>query len=120
MMKARTPILMMAVAAIAAASFAASAQVRNPDNDWATFLTYKATAAPLAAKAEGALPRAGDVSPDGYYVYSGSDRGWVHRAHSYVVAAGKLEHAATCLAYNELEPAARGIPGGTDFGDRNT
>jgi hypothetical protein len=109
MMKARNYIATLAT--IVAASFASlgtQAAIVNPDNDSATFFAYRP--AVQSALAIASQPRAGDVSPDGLYVYSASDRGWVNRPHTFVVEAGGLAHAADCMPYNAPKPVAAIVP----------
>lgn len=101
-----TPRMALMLAVLAASS-AASAQSVNPDKDYATFFAYNPT---TSVATRGTLPQAGDVSNDGLYVYSATDRGWVHRNHSYVLVAGKWEHSANCLAYNSPNPVSKVVP----------
>ncbi|HEX9274788.1 MAG TPA: hypothetical protein VGA51_00100 [Casimicrobiaceae bacterium] len=109
-MKTRKTILTLALAAAASAvSFAASAVIANPDNDSGTYFTYNAGIGSAAVKAA-TLPRAGDVSANGLYVYSGSDRGWEARAHAFEIVAGGFVHTADCLPYNAPKPVAALVP----------
>lgn len=105
-MTIRSAILTIAAVATAAAlPFGASAQVFNPDNDSARFFTYRVQSVPVT-QSKAALPSVGQVSEDGLYVYSGSDRGWVNRQHAYTVQGGTLTHVSGCLPYNLPAPVA--------------
>lgn len=104
-MKIRTTIL--AAALVAVASAASAANLNNPDNDSAAYFA-KSTIAATGSPQRGVFQQKGDISSDGQYVYSGTDRGWVLRSHSYVFAAGKWDHAPDCLAYNEPK-ASKGL-----------
>ena len=93
----RTRKTMLAVALLAFASAAAA----DYDGGFAAkYFAYKPTTATAGSQVQGSLPQAGNVSGDGLFVYSGSDRGWVPASHTYVFVAGKLEHAPNCLAYD--------------------
>lgn len=110
-MKTRKTTLMLALAAAASAvSFAASAVILNPDNDSGTYFEYRPNAVTAAVKPQAALPRVGEVSTDGLTVYSGSDRGWVGRTHTFEFVAGGFVHASNCLAYNAPTPIAAIVP----------
>jgi len=114
-MKTRKSVLMLALTATAfGASLAASAAIVNPDNDSAAFFANRAAAA--TASVQPALLRAGDVSTDGLYVYSASDRGWEQRAHSFVFVAGELVHTTDCVPYNNPKPAVATVPGNRQLG----
>jgi hypothetical protein len=107
-MAARTTLLTLATLA-AAISFGASAQVSNPDNDSARFFSYQPGATP-AKQSTATPPSFGQISTDGLYVYSGSDRGWVNRQHSFTLQGGALMHTADCLPYNQPAPVAATVP----------
>ena len=92
----RTQKTMLAVALMAIATAAAA----DYDGSAAKYFAYAPTVAAAGAQAKVAVPQRGEVTDNGLSVYSGSDRGWVAAAHSYVFVAGKLEHAPNCLAYN--------------------
>ena len=49
-----------------------------------------------------------DIAVEGLYVYSGGERGWVERQHSYTLAGGVLAHTEDCLPYDLPKPTARG------------
>jgi hypothetical protein len=107
-MNARHRRLAVAIGLAAAVlSLGASAQVANPDNDSATFFKYTPAAAAPAARS--AAPAVGAISTDGLYVYSGGERGWVNRQHSFELAGGVLAHTSDCLAYDAPQPAKGGM-----------
>jgi hypothetical protein len=106
MNRSRTLAIAVALtASVATIPFVASAQIVNPDNDSGTFFRDNVR---LTVKARGAaaLPAIGSLSPDGQYVYSGSDRGWIARVHSYVIQQGALVHTEDCLPYMQPAPVA--------------
>lgn len=103
--------LLMVVFGAAAASlpFAASAQIANPDNDSAAFFKYVA-ARDSGSRITGALPRIGELSAGGLYVYTASDRGWEHRTHAFELVGGRFAHTADCLAYDSPKPVVSAVP----------
>ena len=104
-MNTRKYILTIVFGALTAAlSMSASAQIFNPDNDSATFFKYNPQA-PGATRAVERAPVTGSVSADGLYVYSGGERGWVNRQHSYRFVAGSVVHTEDCLPYSLPAPA---------------
>jgi hypothetical protein len=109
-MKTRNTLLTLAtLAAASALPFTASAQAYNPDNDSVAFFRNQPSGSPVSGVTV-ALPEAGEQSRDGLYVYSGTDRGWVNRQHSFVVRGGQLTHTADCLPYNLPTPVAAYVP----------
>lgn len=106
----KTIVTLTLAAAASAVSFAASAVIINPDNDAGTYFAYKAGAAPTVVKAQAAMPSVGNVSSDGLAVWSGSDRGWVARAHDFELVGGEFVHASNCLPYNAPKPIAAIVP----------
>lgn len=105
-MKTRKIILTIGAVSAAALSAAASAQVFNPDNDSAMHFRYQPSAVSTARQYPATPPSVGQLSADGLYVYSGSDRGWVNRQHSYTLVGGTFAHTAECLPYNLPAPVA--------------
>lgn len=86
----------------------ANAQIANPDNDSATFFKWNPASVNNAKPAIGQT-KAGDVSPDGLYVYANAERGWTNRGHDYTWVAGVgLAHTEDCLPYNLPAPAKGG------------
>ena len=85
----------------------AQAQVANPDNDSAAFFAQRKSAPSTPAPARQA-PKVGDVSQDGLYVYSGTERGWVHQVHRYDIAGGKLAQHTDSLTHDSPKPAKAG------------
>jgi hypothetical protein len=109
-MKIRHTLLTLAAIATASGlSFSASAQVFNPDNDSAATFRYQPSTIP-AARGAATMPKTGEQSQDGLYVYSGTDRGWVNRQHSYLVRSGQVTHTADCLPHNLPAPVAAYVP----------
>lgn len=104
-MKTRKIILTIAAVSAAVLSAAASAQIFNPENDSTWVFRYQPQATP-APKPEASLPIVGQMSADDLYVYSGSDRGWVNRQHSYTLLGGAFAHTADCLPHNLPAPVA--------------
>lgn len=95
--------IIVLVLALAGLSAGAQAQIYNPDNDSQAFF---ASNVPLAAAPErptGVTP-IGTVSPDGHYVFTGGERGWDARPHSYTFVGGRLVHTADCLSMDEPKP----------------
>jgi hypothetical protein len=91
-----------------AASLTAFAAIPNPDNESTTVFAYKPTA--TAVQQAAVLPQAGDVSSDGRFVYSGSDRGWVRRAHSFVLVGGSFAHTPDCAPYEDARAIETSVP----------
>jgi len=108
-MKTRKIILATAAVSAAVLSAAASAQVFNPENDSTTYFRYQPSAVSTARQTPATLPSVGQQTADGLYVYSGGERGWVNRPHSYTVQAGRIVHTADCLPHN-LPPVAAAMP----------
>ncbi len=105
-MKMHTTVAALAlIVAGSAISFGASAQIYNPENDSTWVFRYQPQATPTP-KPEAATPVVGQVSADGLYVYSGSDRGLVNRQHSYTLRGGAFVHTGDCLPYNLPAPVA--------------
>lgn len=105
----KTTLTFALVALASTASFGVSAAILNPEKDSPPFTTDNQGIV-AASKAQAALPRAGEVSSDGFFVYSAGDRGWVPRSHSYEIVAGQFVHAADCLPYNAPKPIAAVVP----------
>lgn len=103
-----TPTIAL-IAVASAASFAVSAATLSPEKYSPPFNADN-TVLVAAIQAQPALPRAGEVSSDGLFVYSGNDRGWVARSHSYEIVAGQFVHTADCLPYNAPKPIAAVVP----------
>ena len=97
----------IAVVFAAVGATAAQAQVANPDNDSAAFFAQR-KASPTAPKPAQQLPKVGDVSQDGLYVFVGGDRGWVHQVHRYDIAGGKRQDHSDSLPHNGPKPAKDG------------
>ena len=89
--------------AMLAASAGATAQIYNPDNDSQTFFANNIPAQAATSQPSGVTP-VGTVSPDGRYVFSGGERGWTNRQHSYSFVGGRLVHTKDCLAMDEPRP----------------
>jgi hypothetical protein len=107
-MNARTTLFKLGLVAASAASLAAFAAIPNPDNESTTAFSYQSTAG--TSRQAAVLPASGDVSSDRRFVYSGSDRGWVRRAHSFVYMDGMLAHAADCAPYNDARAVEPSVP----------
>lgn len=102
----KSTLITTAIVALFGVANLAQAQVANPDNDSALFFrNVQASVAPAGATR---APQVGDISGDGTQVYSGGDRGWVNRIHSYVLEDGHVVHAQNCLPYNAPKVAAGG------------
>ncbi len=91
-------------AAVYGFALAASAQGML-DNDSPAFFRYNPSASASAARADMRAPNYGDVSPDGFYTYSGGERGWINRQHSYEFVNGEIVHSSDCLPYTQTAPA---------------
>ena len=87
---------------------AAQAQVVNPDNDSAAFFA-QSTVASQTPKPVRQPHKVGEVSEDGLYVLSGSDRGWVHQTHRYDIASGQVTHQTDSLLHNGPKPEKGGL-----------
>jgi hypothetical protein len=107
-MNIRMTLLRLALVTASAASLTALAAIPNPDNESTAAFTYKSSAGAIGQTV--ALPRAGDVSSDGRLVYSGGDRGWVRRAHSFVYMGGSFAHASDCAPYNDVPAVETSVP----------
>lgn len=103
----KTFLTLMLVTAASAVSVGASAGVPNPDNDSGTYFTYKP--AINATTVERRALSQGELSSDGLYVYT-VNKGWVARSHTFVLANGRFEHSADCLAYNAPKPGPGKLP----------
>lgn len=102
----KSTLIATVIVALFGITTAAQAQIVNPDNDsGAYFRNVQATATPTVAAR---LPQVGEISADGLQVYSGGDRGWVNRTHSYMLEEGHVVHAQNCLPYNAPKVAAGG------------
>ncbi len=103
----KSTLITTAIVALFGLVNGAQAQVYNPENDsTAYFASIKVSAAAAAPAAR--LPQVGEISADGLQVYSGGDRGWVNRTHSYVLEDGHVVHAQNCLPYNAPKVATGG------------
>jgi hypothetical protein len=100
--------LKLTLVAASAASMTVFAAIPNPDNESTTAFAYKPVVGTIRQAAVLAQP--GDFSSDGRLVYSGTDRGWVLRAHSFAYVDGSLVHTPDCAPYNEAQAVETSVP----------
>ncbi|MFO1305621.1 MAG: hypothetical protein U1F54_17980 [Burkholderiales bacterium] len=99
--------IVIAVAFAAVGVTTAHAQVANPDNDSAAFFAQQKSSPPTPKPIQ-QLPKIGEVSQDGLYVYSGNEHGWVHQVHRYGLAGGKATQHTDSLTHDSPKPATTG------------
>lgn len=99
--------IMIAFVLAAVGVTSAQAQVANPDNDSAAFFAQR-KGSPATPKPVQQAPKIGEVSQDGLYVYSGTERGWVHQVHRYDLAGGKAAQHTDSLTHDSPKPAKAG------------
>ncbi len=99
--------IVIAVIVAATGATSAQAQVANPNNDSTMFFAQRMSS-PAAPKSQQQLPKVGDVSQDGLYVFAGGERGWVHQVHRYDTAVGSTQSHSDSLPHNGPTPVKGG------------